>query len=80
MQTQLELTRFRGFSHMVVGLKPVTIVAGSNRSGKISVLHAIRLACAALGLALDDETLSPRLDGNHQRPARRARKGQRPET
>ncbi len=64
MLTKLELSRFRGFRQIEVGLKPVTVVAGPNSSGKTSILHAVRLACAALAQVLDDETISPRVDGN----------------
>lgn len=57
MLTRLELKRFRGFTDMSVGLKPIALLAGPNNSGKTSVLHAVRLACAALSLALEDDTV-----------------------
>ncbi len=61
MLKRITLQRFRGFKKVDVELKPVTVVLGPNSSGKTSVLHAVRLACAALRAALEDEAGSPSL-------------------
>jgi predicted ATPase len=64
MITKVAFTRFRGFSAATVELNPLSVVLGPNSSGKTSVLHAIRLAAAALRAAIEDETAVPSVDGD----------------
>lgn len=63
MLRRVTLERFRGFRHLVVDLDRTTVVTGPNSSGKTTLLHAIRLACEALELALDPPDASPRAEG-----------------
>jgi predicted ATPase len=56
MITKLNLQRFRGFRALDVDLRPLTVVAGPNSSGKTSILHAIRMAVDALTIGLDEAT------------------------
>jgi hypothetical protein len=58
------MDRFRGFRRLAVDLERTTVVIGPNSSGKTSLLHAIRLACDALEVALDAPDASPRAQGN----------------
>ena len=43
MLTQIELERFKCFDILQLPLKPLTLLSGSNASGKTSVIHAIAL-------------------------------------
>lgn len=53
MLTHLKVQNFRGFRSMESELSPLTAFLGPNSAGKTTALHAIRLACDALKLALD---------------------------
>lgn len=64
MLTSIELTNFRGFKSFRAPVGPVTAVAGRNSSGKTSLLQAVRLACDALSLALEENSLLPKVEGN----------------
>lgn len=55
MLTHIEIENFRGIRRLATDIAPVTAFLGPNSSGKTTVLHAIRLACDALRLALDSE-------------------------
>lgn len=53
MLTHITLEGFRGFRRFDAALGPVTAFLGPNSSGKTTVLHAVRLACELLTLALE---------------------------
>ena len=63
MLRRIELERFRGFAGLTAEMGSVTAIVGRNSSGKTSMLHAVRLVCEALALALEDETVRPRIAG-----------------
>jgi AAA ATPase domain len=54
MLKRISIQNFRGFKQLDIAqdLGPVTVLMGPNSSGKTTVLHAIRLACQALDMAL----------------------------
>ena len=54
MLKRITIENFRGFKQLDIAqdLGPVTVLMGPNSSGKTTVLHAIRLACQVLGMAL----------------------------
>jgi hypothetical protein len=60
MLRRIDIDSFRGFTKLTAELAPVTVLLGPNSSGKSSVLQAVRLACAALALALRQE-LEPKV-------------------
>jgi putative AbiEii toxin of type IV toxin-antitoxin system len=62
--TNIELTNFRGFKSFHAPVGPVTAIAGRNSSGKTSLLQAVRLACDALALALEEDDLLPKVEGS----------------
>lgn len=67
MLTRLECKNFRGFRDLDVEISDITAFLGPNSSGKTTALHAIRLACDALVMALQMETTvrvprPPRID------------------
>ncbi|MDR0294626.1 MAG: ATP-binding protein [Prevotellaceae bacterium] len=43
MYTQLELSNFRGFKRFSMELKPITLIAGKNNTGKTSILEGLFL-------------------------------------
>ncbi|MCP4138506.1 MAG: DUF3696 domain-containing protein [bacterium] len=45
MLTSLELTAFKSFPKSTIPLKPLTLLAGLNNSGKSSVIQALRMFC-----------------------------------
>jgi predicted ATPase len=53
MLTHITLEGFRGFRRFDAALGPVTAFLGPNSSGKTTALHAVRLACELLALALE---------------------------
>jgi predicted ATPase len=61
----IQLQRFRGFAALTAELGPITAIVGKNSSGKTSILHAVRLVCEALALALEDDDARPRLVDGH---------------
>lgn len=63
MLRSIELQRFRGFAALSTELGPITAIVGRNSSGKTSMLHAVRLVCEALALALEDDAGRPRTLG-----------------
>jgi hypothetical protein len=56
MLRSLEIEGFRGFRKVTVPLHALTAVVGRNSSGKSSLLQAVRMASAALELALTSPT------------------------
>lgn len=58
MLKRIAFERFRGFKDFVADVAPVTAFLGPNSSGKTTALQAVRLACDALWLALDDKVPS----------------------
>lgn len=56
MLNRVWFENFRGFRHFDANLRSVTAFLGPNSSGKTTALHAIRLACEALRLALNEDT------------------------
>ncbi len=64
MLRRIEIQRFRGLAALTTELGPVTAIVGRNSSGKTSILHAVRLVCEALTLALEDDMVRPRVDGH----------------
>jgi hypothetical protein len=60
--SSVELRNFRGFKSFRTPVGAVTAVAGRNSSGKTSLLQAVRLACDALALALE-EAAPAKVDG-----------------
>jgi hypothetical protein len=52
MLTQLRIENFRGIQRLDTAIHPTTLFLGPNSSGKTTLLHAVRLACDALQLAL----------------------------
>lgn len=54
MLKRISIQNFRGFKQLDIAqdLGPVTVLMGPNSSGKTTVLHAIRLACQALDMAV----------------------------
>lgn len=54
MLKRITIENFRGFKLLKIDedLGPVTVLMGPNSSGKTTVLHAIRLACQVLDMAL----------------------------
>ncbi|MFO0712979.1 MAG: AAA family ATPase [Sandaracinus sp.] len=63
MLRRVEMDGFRGFRSFSAELERTTVIIGPNSSGKTSLLHAIRLACDALEIALDGPDASPRSAG-----------------
>lgn len=63
MLTRVRFRGFRGFREFDATLRGVTAFLGPNSSGKTTALHAIRLACDALVIALDSDSPA-RLDGD----------------
>jgi ABC-type transporter Mla maintaining outer membrane lipid asymmetry ATPase subunit MlaF len=57
MLKRITIENFRGFKQLDIAqdLGPVTVLMGPNSSGKTTVLHAIRLACQMMDLALDSD-------------------------
>ncbi len=55
MLKRLHFANFRGFKQFEATLEPVTAFLGPNSAGKTSALHAIRLACDAVTLALESD-------------------------
>jgi hypothetical protein len=57
MLKRITIENFRGFKQLDItqDLGPVTVLMGPNSSGKTTVLHAIRLACQVLDLALSGD-------------------------
>ncbi len=55
MITRLKIENFRGFRSFDSRLDRVTAFLGPNSSGKTTALHAIRLACDAVTLALAED-------------------------
>ena len=45
MITKIELTAFKSFPEKCIELKPLTLLAGLNNSGKSSVIQALRMYC-----------------------------------
>ena len=66
MLKRIQIENFRGFRELTLtqDLNPVTVLLGPNSSGKTTVLHAIRLACQAMDLALNSDSPA-RVVGNH---------------
>lgn len=56
MLKHILIDNFRGFRRLETSLSPVSVLLGPNSSGKTTVLHAIRLVCQSLELALSSET------------------------
>ncbi len=56
MLTRVRFQNFRGFRQFDGSLRAVTAFLGPNSSGKTTALHAIRMACDALNIALDSDT------------------------
>lgn len=52
MLTRIGIKNFRGYEDVDFALSPVSVLLGANSSGKTSILHAIRLASAAVKQAL----------------------------
>lgn len=63
MLNRVVIDNFRGFRELDAPIGPVSVLLGPNSSGKTTVLHAIRLVCQAIDLALESESPA-RLDGN----------------
>jgi predicted ATP-dependent endonuclease of OLD family len=57
MLRRIKIESFRGFNSLDItqDLQAVTVLMGPNSSGKTTVLHAIRLVCQTLDLALDGD-------------------------
>jgi len=62
MLNRIIIDNFRGFRELDAPISPVSVLLGPNSSGKTTVLHAIRLVCQAVDLALESESPA-RLDG-----------------
>lgn len=58
MLRHIAIKNFRGFHSLNTPepLQPVTVLLGPNGSGKTTVLHAIRLSCQAMSLALESDS------------------------
>lgn len=65
MLSRVELTNFRGFEHLRLDLKPVSVVVGPNSSGKTTALHAIGLALRAYSMVLDAPEAHPVVRKGH---------------
>lgn len=52
MLTKIQCSNFRGFRELAAPIGAVTAFLGPNSSGKTTALHAVRVACDALRLAL----------------------------
>ncbi|MDX9721790.1 MAG: AAA family ATPase [Myxococcota bacterium] len=59
MLTRIRIENFRGFRLFDTAIAPVTAFLGPNSSGKTTVLHAVRLACEALRMALAANPVRP---------------------
>ncbi|MBK9367151.1 MAG: AAA family ATPase [Deltaproteobacteria bacterium] len=55
MLEQVNIENFRGVRKMEVPLQRVTALLGPNSSGKTTVLHAVRMACALLERAITSD-------------------------
>ena len=53
--TFVHIENFCGVRSMALAVAPVTALLGPNSSGKTTVLHAVRLACALLERSISDE-------------------------
>ncbi|MCB9744301.1 MAG: AAA family ATPase [Alphaproteobacteria bacterium] len=62
MLKQLYISGFRGFKELTAEFDPVVALMGPNSSGKTTVLHAVRIACEALQLALHTEVTAQTQD------------------
>ncbi len=54
MLQKIVLERFRGFQHLEVQIPKVLILMGPNSSGKTTALHAIRITCDAVAMAVEN--------------------------
>ncbi|MFM8357271.1 MAG: ATP-dependent nuclease, partial [Verrucomicrobiota bacterium] len=64
MLVRLRIENFRGFRSFDARIDRVTAFLGPNSSGKTTVLHAVRLACEAVNLALlEDSPARVRAEG-----------------
>ncbi len=62
MLKQIDIENFRGFEKLELPVDRVSVLLGPNNSGKTTILHAVRLACQAMELALESEG-SVKVDG-----------------
>lgn len=58
----IDIENFRGFEKLALPVDRVSVLLGPNNSGKTTILHAVRLACQAMELALESEG-SVKVDG-----------------
>lgn len=56
MLKKLSVSKFRGFHSLTIAVPKVLILMGPNSSGKTTALHAIRIACQAVWLAVENES------------------------
>lgn len=56
MLKRIRCTNFRGFHDFDTPLDAISVFLGPNSSGKTTALHAVRLGCEALHLALNADT------------------------
>ena len=56
MLKKLSVSKFRGFHALTIAVPKVLILMGPNSSGKTTALHAIRIACQAVWLAVENES------------------------
>jgi AAA15 family ATPase/GTPase len=54
MLKKIVLERFRGFKRLELSVPDVLILMGPNSSGKTTALHAIRIACDAAAMVVDN--------------------------
>lgn len=64
MLRALHVEGFRGFEKVTVPLGELTAIVGRNSSGKSSLLQAIRMASAAMALAVESAQAAPTLRGS----------------
>lgn len=56
MLKQIRCQNFRGFRALETEIDPITAFLGPNSSGKTTALHAVRLGCDAVRLAIESDT------------------------